>query len=544
MIDFKEKTFSFFRKKYHLLCFKLKTCKKETLFLLMIFGLSFIVRYIGLNFGYPLLVHPDEEAIIEPVYSMTLNRTLNTQSFNRPDQILILVNWVYLNLISLIKFGENISAIFLLSRFFFYHRARILITLIGSLIPVVAYKIGKENRVDYSVPAALLFAFFPVYVLHSHFITPDIPVTLFTLIIIYFSIRYIRTLNVKYLYLATIFVSINTAEKYPGLISFGIVVFAILWVQIQSYKNQPGLIIKNSLLESLKFFGLFVLIFYILSPHIFTDYGNTILTLKREARTTHLGADGLGWIGNLQFYLENFLSYANIIIVLFFMIGIAALIKTNNFKILPVFYGLFYWVVLSKIALHWERWGLPMYTFPLLIAAYGVGFLWKSQKEKKRIRAFIATFLGVALAGSFLFSLSISINLSYTDTTVAALRYCQNKGIDENNSVYDGYTPFLPGYASVFDPEKINDSTQYILLSSRMYDRFYNEPERYAHQIERYETVTNNYSLVKSFSPTLPVSSSKFVSWVDDMIYFTQKRLGKELPERFNGYTILIYEIK
>ena len=318
MIDFKEKTFSFFRKKYHLLCFKLKTCKKETLFLLMIFGLSFVVRYIGLNFGYPLLVHPDEEAIIEPVYSMTLNRTLNTQSFNRPDQILILLNWVYLNLISLIKFGENISAIFLLSRFFFYHRARILITLIGSLIPVVAYKIGKENRVDYSVPAALLFAFFPVYVLHSHFITPDIPVTLFTLIIIYFSIRYIRTLNVKYLYLATIFVSINTAEKYPGLISFGIVVFAILWVQIQSYKNQPGLIIKNSLLESLKFFGLFVLIFYILSPHIFTDYGNTISTLKREARTTHLGADGLGWSGNLQFYLENFLSYTNIIIVLFF----------------------------------------------------------------------------------------------------------------------------------------------------------------------------------------------------------------------------------
>ena len=41
----------------------------------------------------------------------------------------------------------------------------------------------------------------------------------------------------------------------------------------------------------------------------------------------------------------------------------------------PLALGAFMWIVLSALPLHWERWGVPMYTSALLFAAIGAGML-------------------------------------------------------------------------------------------------------------------------------------------------------------------------
>jgi hypothetical protein len=51
----------------------LKKPQAEILFLICIFGLSFIIRYIGLKFSYPLITYGDESAILEPVFNMAKN---------------------------------------------------------------------------------------------------------------------------------------------------------------------------------------------------------------------------------------------------------------------------------------------------------------------------------------------------------------------------------------------------------------------------------------------------------------------------------------
>ncbi len=509
----------------------------------LIVATAFVVRYIGLKFGYPLLVHADEGAILSLVVQMTRDRTLDPGNFMRPDQILYLLNFIFLNGISFIKTGKDLSASFAADPFYYYYCARILTAVLGAFIPLAAYKIGKESKVQFALPAALLFAFFPVYVLHSHYVTPDIPITLFTLLVILFALRAVRHGQPKHLYLATLFAAINTAEKYPGLLSFGIVLIAILWIQVRRYEHRPGAIIQHTLLEGAKFFGLYFLCLYLVAPNIFINYGLALDQIKNEARSTHLGADGLGWWGNMLFYLKNFVSYTNAAVILLAVVGMVGMFKARQYELLFSFYGLAYWVLLSKMALHWERWALPMYTFPLLMAAFGMGYLWQVGQTRRWLRIVLGTIFGLAIGWSLLFSLSLSIRMTYTNTNAAALQYAQANGITPENSVFEGYTPFLPGTRKFFDPAEINGQTRYLLLSSTMYGRFYNEPARYAQEIAQYEAAKKDGTLIQEFSRTDPASSTRIVAWLDDLRYYIGVYLRKTIPTRMVGPTIQIYQL-
>ena len=517
--------------------------KSEILFLFFIFVLSLLIRVIGLRFGEPLLTYWNELNILDPVFEMTKNRTLNPNNFKRPDQILYFLNFVYLNIISFLKTGHSFAASYQTDQYSYFVYSRVMIAVFGSMIPLVAYKIGKESTINFAVPSALLFAFFPLYTLYSHYIAPDVPITLFTLVIILFSIRYMRSREIKNLYLATVFSAINTAEKYPGLISFGIVVFAVIFVQVTLHKSKPGNIVRNSFIESLKFFGVFILSLFIFAPNLFFHIGNVIKELRLEARSSHLGADGLDWFGNMGFYLTKYLEFSNVIVILFILAGTIGIVRKKQYELLPCFYGLIYWICISVLKLHWERWALPMYTFPLLVAAFGCGYLFHVFHKKNSIKLAAGILFGMTIMWSLLNSLSISIRMAHTDTRVAALNYFNEVGITAENSLFEGYTPFTPGGPGNFSFSQMNSNHKYIVLSSYMYDRIYDEPLRYHDEIQKYETVKKKFPLVVQFSPSMPVSSIGIISWADDIKYYLNKILWNGAAERFSGPTIQIYLI-
>jgi len=473
---------------------------------------------------------------------MTLNRTLNPNNFKRPDQILYFLNFVYLNLISLIKTGHSFAASYQTDQYNYFVYSRLMIAIFGSLIPIAAYKIGKESPINFAVPAALLFAFFPLYVLYSHYIAPDVPITLFTLVVILFSIRYIRNSKARDLYLATIFSALNAAEKYPGLISFGIVTFAILWVQAFQMKSQAWVIIKHTFIESLKYFGIYVLSLFIFAPNLFLNVEKVIKEIKLEARSTHLGADGLNWFGNMGFYLTKYLEFSNVIVVILIIAGTFGIFRKKRYELLPCFYGLVYWICLSVLKLHWERWALPMYTFPLLLAAFGFGYLIHVCKNMPGAKLILRILFGITVGWSLLNSLSISIRMDYTDTRVAALNYFKETGINGDNSLYEGYTPFTPGGPGNFSFSQMNSNDKFIILSSYMYDRIYEEPLRYDNEIQKYEIIKQKYPLLMQFSPTQPASPVRIISWANDLKYYCEKNKGK-VSERLTGPTIQIYLI-
>lgn len=515
---------------------------KEKVFLLLIFVVSLLIRQIGINYGFPLLTHPDESTIIDPVVMMTETKTLNPGNFNRPDQILYFLNYFYLNTLSYLKYGQNLAVTFQENQLFFYHYARFLISIMGALIPVIAYLIGTQFNRKLAIISALVFAFFPAYVVHSVYITPDVPITLFTLLVIYFTLRYLKQDDTKGIYLATLFAAINTAEKYPGLISLSIVFLGILLKRLDEDKMRKikwGFLVK----DLLKFSLIFLLALAIVAPNLIIERQLVKEALINEARTTHLGADNLGWGGNLFFYIQQFGFWSNLLSILFIAIGFIALVQWRDPHTLLLLYGLLYWVILSRLPLHWERWALPMYTAPLFLIAIGMFFLWEKTNATKLVG--IATI--IIISGFFFHQITAALyfpaRMSFTDTRVVAQEYCEENNITQENSIFEGYTPLLPTYPkTIFDEDLKQEGIEYVILSSLMYDRYYAEPYRYTKEIVFYEQIRENKTLVKKFKSE-PIYKSIFEQ-IDTIAFGIKKQFFNEFSKRNIGPKIEIYRTK
>jgi hypothetical protein len=413
----------------------------------------------------------------------------------------------------------------------------------GSLIPIFAYKIGKELKPRLGLPMALVFAFFPSYTLHSLYITPDIPITLFTLIIIFFTLKFLNTERNIFLYFAILFSAINTAEKYPGLLSLAIPVAGVF---IKHFEGQPNLIkiewwrITKTVI---KIAVLFLVSLFLVAPNIFLHFPKVIEALTYESRSTHLGADNLGFVGNLIFYVNAFSSWSNWFALPFILLGFYGLMtKKIRYSIILLFGG-FYWVLLSVLSLHWERWALPMYMTPLFLISIGIWYSAKTIKKNSTIKFFTILTSVIFFLIQLTHSLHTAVRMSFTDTRVIALDFCRNNEITKNNSLYEGYTPFQPQFPSeIFDKyNKAIEDKDFIILSSSMFGRFYAEPQRYEDKIHFYETIRDEFVLIEQFTPS--PEADGVIEQIDDIIYYGKCLLNSCTKDKLKGPTIEIYRI-
>lgn len=514
----------------------------EFLLLFVIFLFSMLIRRIGIKHGFPILTHPDEITVIKPVLDMTRLHTLNPGIFSRPDHILDYLNLIFLNVVSFIKYGMNVYWAFDEHYLVFYFYSRLLISIMGSLIPIVAYKIGKEIKPKLALPTAVVFATFPLYIEHSLYITPDIPITLFTLLVTLFALKYLNTKRQTFLIIATAFSAINTAEKYPGLLSLSIVIMAV-GIQVFFY-NAP-----NHQKKFQRFIGqtlfvvlVFIVSLFIVAPFLFIEYKSVIQALITEARSTHLGADNLGWAGNMWFYLKSLYANVKISGILLLILGIIAFIKTFDKKNILILYGIFYWIALSILALHWERWALPMDTAPLFLISYGILLILSFKQKPNLVKwiSYLIIFLFFFQQG--VHSIYTPIRLKYTDTRVVSQHYCDSNYITRENSIYEGYTPLQPtNYGTLFSSYSTEGSNKdFVILSSSMFNRFYAEPTRYQSEVTIYQEIKTNYDLINRFDPT-PIATNVF-DQIENIIYFIQHRLGLTSEIRYSGPVIEIYQ--
>lgn len=516
---------------------------KEWIILLTVFALSFSIRLIAVDHGFPLLTHPDEVFTIQPVYEMTINKTLNSGTFNRPGQIMMMVDFVYLNLTSYLRFGKSLAYSYPEHILTIYHDARFLMAVLGSLIPIVAYQIGKQFKPRFALPALFVFALFPSYVQHSVYLTPDIPITLFTLLVILFTLLYFKRDKEIFLYCAILFAAINTAEKYPGILSMAIVYGGVLIKFLEdpsfTFRNNWHGLVKKWVLVTL----LFAAALFIVAPFLFIEIEKVIQSLIFEARSTHAGADNLGWGGNLIFYIKSFASWTNILSLIFIGFGVYGLVRKREKTSLLLLYGGLYWIALSYLSLHWERWALPMYITPLFLTAIGIAYAWHCYRGISFLKytAVLVTIGFILYQG--IFSLSLPIRMSFPDTRVLALDFCRENNITPENTTYEGYSPFLPeGLQTIFSIDFSKaENGDYIILSSGMYDRYFNDPERYRHRIKFYESIRTEHQLIAKFEPSPQPTS--IMDRLEMTISFLQSKLSGAEITNFQGPVIEIYKI-
>ncbi len=283
-----------------------------------------------------------------------------------------------------------------------------------------------------------------------------------------------------------------------------------------------------------------VIVLFLITPFMFINIGRALYLFSHEAGNTHLGADGLGFFGNLLFYARDFVNAAGILSLIFVAIGIVFVVRERS--LLPVLFSFFYWICLSLSGLHWSRWGLPMYAGPLLLAAYGLYRSWQLlAKRIGRAGAFAVLSVVCAIpAGSMLLtSVATTYQFTLMDTRVAALVWCQKNGVTPRNAVYDGYTPFSPGSADTVSFPGPADAT-FAIVSSDMYGRYLAEKDRYQGQAAMYTRIFS-MPLLASFTPVKADASTSFELGNLAAQVRLLERLGDPIGPVYSGPTILIF---
>lgn len=483
------------------------TLKTVRIVALAIFVMALLLYTTSVKFGFPLLTHPDESIILNNAVSMTENVTLRNENFHRPNQVSIYFFYGYLNLLSRIVYAKNAAEVFKSNPTFLYLHARLIICVLGALIPVLAWKIG--NVLKQPVLGgffAFLTLFYPPFSQHSVYLAPDIPLTLFAFLTVFLGLRFLTDGNKKWLILASVVSAISFLEKYPGIISASVVIICLVLHYSKDRKTSLKQKVKPFIKDALLMLACFLIVSAILGLNLLGNLDKVIAGLKTEARTTHAGFDGLDFFGNLLFYAKEFIRHSNLLIWLAVPIGVYALIKRKESKSLVFLVGILYWVLLSTLGLHWERWSLPMMVTPLFIAAagfdYAITLLWK--KRLTRIGLIILLILGLGFYA--LKGVGEALRLAWPDTRVSALNYLKEQQIQRDQCLYEGYTPFLPGQPMTFqdqDIERLLAEKDYIITSNYMYFRYYNEPERYADIIAIYERFRQDHTLIQKYEPDM-----------------------------------------
>lgn len=518
---------------------------KVFLIALGIFVIALAVRVIGLKFAFPLFTHPDEPYLMGTLRGMSADHTLNTGTYIYPAFPSLYSKLFIIDRLSLHEFGENYGFLYWREPFFYYYVSRLMTAVQGALLPVIAWFIGRKyKKVNFSWPAAVLFAFYSPFVLHSHYVTVDIPLTLYVMLVLLFSLNYLSTDKKHWLVLASLMVSVAAMEKYPGILSFGIVLAAVgvhaFGRHEKDNSTQWHYFWKTTAISLL----VIIVGIALIGLPMIRNYDIAWRQIVQEARPDHLGSDGLGWGGNLLYYLGDFYVNAGLLICLLGAVGLAAVFLLKDPAALLLFFGGGYWIALSVLSLHHSRWSLPMMTTPLFLAAVGASFLWQKVRGKTAGKIAFTVLLLIGFVPFILKGTVTSVMLTWQDTRNEALHYMEEYGMSDEVTLSDGYTPYNPNNKNdIYEFDFSNPGVKrFIIISSLMEDRYRREPERYLRENAFYDNVRIHSELIKDFLPDPEPSS--VIDQVRVIFEYLDRQFRDSKAQFFTGPRLEIYKLK
>lgn len=520
--------------------------KSAIVALVLILILASVIRIMGFNWGYPHRLHSDEGFIVDSAIEMAQVGTLEAKGWETPGHIIKIIASLSFRAFEIIVYGVGMQSPVIAEpqRFIYVAITRIIMALFGIATVWLVYFIGSTFNRRLGIIMSFLFAFYPLFAIHAHNAVPDISLTFFIVLFIYFALLYTKNPNIKFTSLMSAIVAVGTLEKLPAL--FSVVVIAILII-VFNYR-QPKILFKHALISII----VLVATMFLISPHLFLRFGDFYTVFQNENRSVHLGADGLGFGGNLFFYIRNYTNYAGIGLLLLTILGLIRLFFQRNKHYLPFLTGYIFLILISTRGLHWERWGLPIYAGFLMTATFGVDWL-LSKREKIKTKTWrIAIIIILLLIGSHLLVSSFKetiIRLMAPDTRIEALVFVKENGITKDNSIFDGYTPFEPGKpntltkALVIDGDQLllsNSVYQFAIASSLMYGRYLNNSSQYSDEAHKYDLLFEHGDLIIEYFP----SRTRRSNWEIINIYYSLQDLHQFFQGKFlKGPTLKIYDI-
>ena len=514
------------------------------------------LRLASCFWGYPMALHPDEFTIVDNAIDMLRRHSWLAFVYNRPDQFEIKCNAALFAVASRILFGVPAYEAFETHYMAFYVIARGFTSLFGTaMIPLAALLAGRtvkeENRKLTQLITAFLFAFSPILVEHSAYATPDIVLTFFVLLFALLAQLYLERGKTTWLWLSVMVTGIGISIKYPAAILCLVIAAMVIFRCIRD--RTYGKIFSYGFLSIV----LLLATIFLIAPNLFTDFRSVYDTLVFEARPNHLGADGLGWSGNLRFYLNAMIRDLEPLSLVGAIAGLIWVLRNRSCRTVVLLIAPVYLVCISVLSLHWIQWGIPVYVFYDLLTAIGMAALFgrirmedPSGSIKKLAAAVWLIFAGVLGLNLLLSSAGLTKNKLVEDTRSVSLRYCLEHGVNTANSMFEGYTPLSPNGAAGYryyafhmadGKAYVNEpyaTKQYFITSGAYSGRFLDASEQYPDEAEIYRAIPESFEEIYRVEGAGSYSRKRFAY---ENIPYTLRFLGEHYP--CTGATIYFYDL-
>lgn len=519
--------------------------------LALIFAAAVILRIVGAGWGMPHRnLHPDEGIIFGPAYQCALNRDFEVHDYYRPNHVTIKMNTLLYIGIQELYFapqGQDDFALNYNENFgLFTTASRVLTALFGVGTVILAYFIGLFWGRKQALFAALLFAVFPSFIEHSHYITPDVPLLFFLMCVLWAALCYQRKPSVSWLFWMSFFTALATCEKYPGAYGCGVIAVAVCATHIK----KPVMIVKNGCLAI--FF--FILGIMAVSPVLLIDFRTVLEAIAGQYQPYHLGADGFNFGEKLLFYFKTTGVHFGLLLTVSSIYGIVKSFRKNVKPTIILLGFLAYIVPISTITLHFERYTLPIYAAGLLFGAVGVFYIAEDIQGFLKIHplaSWIAYPIFFLLPVCSLLAGSIAVCGSFLapDSRIILQDAFAEMGITGNNTIYDCNTPLDPGgYYGAFsnfeeaDPDKFKygNGPKFIVTSSAQRDLYLEaDPEVYGWIAKFYERLDERYDLICLYTVETP--SCHFLELQN--IWYAARSVYRYMGGAAVGYEIRVYQL-
>ena len=508
-----------------------KNIKSYWLPLSGILFLAVVLRLIGVNWGMPYIYHPDERFIIaRGVYFFTGD--LNPHFFNYPSllmYIMFIVNIaVYAIGFVLGKFNsvEMFTDMYRSNPGIFYIPNRVIIVIFAVLTLYATFKLadylyGRKT----AFLSLILFTFLPVHIIHSHFVTSDVPCILFVVVSFYYSIKILDHDQNKNYILAAVFAGLAAGTRYNSGVIILCVAFAHViktWLKSQgSIKNRLFIAIKAVFASKIFIAGFLAIFIYLLTtPYTIFDFKEFWGGLRFEMQHQRIG-HGLLFvgIGNKILY-EIFSVFQNWggSFLLFLMIAASLwkLVKLDKYTLLFFFWLCLHFAIIVTSNVFFIRYSLNIIPFCLILTAHMLVYFYESRQKVFKIISI--SFTGLVVIYLVSASLIMVKNTAATDPRTLAkqwiddnIKHSESIGImssptgmkdrDDPPIGEGNYTIFREKYLS----QLINQAPTYLIISYFDYISYLRLRDKYDFSRDNYYELSRlfnnqtNYRLVKEF---------------------------------------------
>lgn len=476
----------------------------DSIYIIVLTTLAFGINIWGIKKNLPYIPEFDEKRFwVGRAVTMAHTNSANPEWFGHPGSTILYPLTILYNL----KYGDQVQSKFDEEPSEFYLDGRLLVSLYSSLSIPIIYLIGKKIfSKSTGIIGALYFIFVPTVVYYAQIVRTDTAAIFFGTLSLWMIIKIYENPSIKKQLLAGLFIGLSIASRY-FMISL---IPALCYVNLKNINKSK----RKRHLQILAIVGIVsILIVFILStPYFVLDFHTALESIKTEARSTHLGADGLSPIGNFWWYISEVIpSQITSIRYFLFITGLILVVLRKNTKalVLLISAGTFL-VGISLLSLHWKRWVIPILPVITLLAAYALDALSKNLSQNEKRQYIIFTFLCIISLSLPVYKTVLHCVRSSRPSTRILAREWINENIPYGSQIAQEYytaplddTNYL--ILEKFSLSKYNidyyhgEGYEYLVISSNIYNRYYKEPNRYSKEVNFYNSLIECNCLIQEF---------------------------------------------